>query len=172
MAFLWHPVERLFSAAVIFVGIVASLLYFSHAKKRENKDEQIFLHGFSLMFAFNAAQLTLDSPKTLREIGDNVRDRLGSGVAVPGGVLNDKAALLALVSKDLTGRIKAGDIVRTTAEYVGGKGGGRPGCIRCASSTATSTKKRSRRSARTSSSCSTGSVRKRACSGAWQSARA
>jgi alanyl-tRNA synthetase len=73
-----------------------------------------------------SAELSLDSAKTLREIGDRVRDKLGSGVAVLGGVLNGKAALLALVSKDLTGRIKAGDIVRTTAEIVGGRGGGRP----------------------------------------------
>ena len=51
---------------------------------------------------------------------------MGSGAAVLGGVLNDKAALLALVSKDLTGRIKAGDIVREAAQFVGGKGGGRP----------------------------------------------
>ncbi|MDW7772353.1 MAG: alanine--tRNA ligase [Desulfobulbaceae bacterium] len=72
------------------------------------------------------AELTLDSARTLREIGDRVRDKLGTGVAVLGGVLNDKAALLALVSSDLTGRIKAGDIVRSTAAIVGGKGGGRP----------------------------------------------
>lgn len=71
------------------------------------------------------AELTLDSAKTLREIGDKVRDKLGTGVAVLGGVLNGKAALLALVSRDLTNRIKAGDIVRSTAEIVGGRGGGR-----------------------------------------------
>jgi len=73
-----------------------------------------------------AAELPLDSPKTLREIGDRVRDAMGSGVAVLGGVLNGKAALLALVSKDLTGRIKAGEVVNGAAKIVGGKGGGRP----------------------------------------------
>jgi alanyl-tRNA synthetase len=73
-----------------------------------------------------AAELALDSPKTLRDIGDRVRDAMGSGVAVLGGVLNGKAALLALVSKDLTGRIKAGDVVNGAAFIVGGKGGGRP----------------------------------------------
>ena len=51
---------------------------------------------------------------------------MGSGAAVLGGVLNGKAALLALVSKDLTGRVKAGDIVSAAAGFVGGKGGGRP----------------------------------------------
>ena len=73
-----------------------------------------------------SAELPLDSSKTLREIGDKVRDKMGSGAAVLGGVLGGKAALLALVSKDLTGRIKAGDIVSATAQFVGGKGGGRP----------------------------------------------
>ena len=53
-------------------------------------------------------------------------DRLGSGVAVLGGTINGKAALLAIVSSDLTSRIKAGDLVNSVAKIVGGKGGGRP----------------------------------------------
>jgi alanyl-tRNA synthetase len=73
-----------------------------------------------------AAEMAVDSAKTLREIGDKVRDKMGSGVVVLGGVLDGKAALLALVSKDLTARIKAGDLVNAAAKVVGGKGGGRP----------------------------------------------
>lgn len=73
-----------------------------------------------------AAVIPLDSPKTLREVGDKLRDDMGSGVAVLGGEINGKAALLALVSKDLTKRIKAGDLVNKVAATVGGKGGGRP----------------------------------------------
>jgi alanyl-tRNA synthetase len=73
-----------------------------------------------------AAQITLDNAKTLREVGDRVRDRLGSGVAVLGGVIDGKAALIALISKDLTGRIKAGELINRVAQMVGGKGGGRP----------------------------------------------
>ena len=73
-----------------------------------------------------SVELPLDSSKTLRVIGDRVREKMGSGVAVLGGVLNNKAALLALVSEDLTGKIKAGNIVNATAQVVGGKGGGRP----------------------------------------------
>ncbi len=71
-------------------------------------------------------RIQLDSSKTLREVGDRVRDRMGSGVAVLGGEINGKAALLALVSKDLTGQIKAGQLVAQVAGIVGGKGGGRP----------------------------------------------
>ena len=73
-----------------------------------------------------SGQVTLDSPKTLREVGDKIRDRMESGVAVIGGEFDGKAALLALVSKDLTGKIKAGQLVKDVAAIVGGKGGGRP----------------------------------------------
>ena len=73
-----------------------------------------------------SALIPLDSPKTLREVGDKLRDDMGSGVAVLGGEINGKAALLAIVSKDLTKRIKAGEIVNKVAAIVGGKGGGRP----------------------------------------------
>lgn len=73
-----------------------------------------------------AKKVQLDSPKTLREIGDRVRDKLKSGIAVLGGEFGGKAALLALVSTDLTARVKAGEIVNKVAAIVGGKGGGRP----------------------------------------------
>lgn len=73
-----------------------------------------------------AAVIPLDSPKTLREVGDKTRDEMGSGVAVLGGEIGSKAALLAIVSKDLTKRIKAGDLVNRVAAIVGGRGGGRP----------------------------------------------
>ncbi|MGB3209892.1 MAG: alanine--tRNA ligase [Desulforhopalus sp.] len=72
------------------------------------------------------AEIPLDSPQTLREVGDKVRESLGTGVAVLGGAINGKAALLAIVSGDLTSRIKAGDLVNSVAKIVGGKGGGRP----------------------------------------------
>ncbi len=73
-----------------------------------------------------AAQIPLDAPKTLREVGDRVRDRLNTGVAVLGGIFAGKAALLVIVSKDLTKRFHAGKIINVIAAKVGGKGGGRP----------------------------------------------
>lgn len=72
-----------------------------------------------------AAEIVLDSPKTLREVGDRIRDSLGSGVAVLGGSVNDKVLLLAIVTSDLTSTLRAGDIVNRIAKLVGGKGGGR-----------------------------------------------
>jgi alanyl-tRNA synthetase len=67
-------------------------------------------------------------PKTLRDVVDRMKDRLGSGVVLLAAA--DPAAarvsLAAGVTKDLTARIKAGDLVNAVAEQVGGKGGGRP----------------------------------------------
>ncbi|MCK5226674.1 MAG: alanine--tRNA ligase, partial [Desulfobulbaceae bacterium] len=72
------------------------------------------------------AQIPLDSPKTLREVGDRIRDKMGTGVAVIGGVFQKKAALLAIVSKDMTSQYHAGKIIKEVASRVGGSGGGRP----------------------------------------------
>jgi len=73
-----------------------------------------------------ASRVPLDSPKTLREIGDKIRDKMPSGIIVLGGEFDGKAALLAMVSKELTDRVKAGELVNRVAMIVGGKGGGRP----------------------------------------------
>ncbi len=67
----------------------------------------------------------VSSPKDLRGYADRVRDRLGSGVALLGAVVDGKAFLLAVVTKDLTDRFHAGNIVKRAAELVGGSGGGR-----------------------------------------------
>ena len=64
--------------------------------------------------------------KELRGHGDALLDKLGSGVVVLGAADGGKASLLVKVSKDLTDRVRAGDLVRTLAAEVGGKGGGRP----------------------------------------------
>ena len=72
------------------------------------------------------AKIALDSPKTLREIGDRMRDAIGSGVVVLGGELQGKAALLAIVTRDLTQKCHAGKIISEVALVVGGSGGGRP----------------------------------------------
>src|SRR5262249_50600269 len=73
-----------------------------------------------------ARRTDVADPKALREAGDKLRDSLQSGVVVLAGVADGKVALLALVTKDLTGRFHAGKIVGALAEIVGGRGGGRP----------------------------------------------
>ncbi|MFO7576630.1 MAG: alanine--tRNA ligase [Pelovirga sp.] len=64
--------------------------------------------------------------KNLRELSDSLRDKLGSGVLVLAAEGDGKVALLVAVTKDLTGRIKAGELIKPLAEIVGGRGGGRP----------------------------------------------
>jgi alanyl-tRNA synthetase len=64
--------------------------------------------------------------RQLREMADQLRDKLGSGVLVIGCEYEGKVNLLAAVSKDLTDRLHAGNLIRRLAEIVGGKGGGRP----------------------------------------------
>ena len=70
----------------------------------------------------------VDAPdaKTLRTIGDKLRDSLSSGVILVGSESGDKALLLCLVTKDLAGRFHAGNLIREIAPIVGGSGGGRP----------------------------------------------
>ncbi|MBM1144595.1 alanine--tRNA ligase [Alcanivorax sp. ZXX171] len=64
--------------------------------------------------------------KTLRVTMDKVKDKLGSAVILLAAADGDKVALVAGVTKDLTDRVKAGDLMKHVAEQVGGKGGGRP----------------------------------------------
>ena len=62
----------------------------------------------------------------LRNLADSLRDKLGSGVVVLASSNGDKVTLIATVSKDLTGRVRAGNLVKSLATIVGGRGGGRP----------------------------------------------
>jgi len=64
--------------------------------------------------------------RQLREMADQLRDKLGSGVLVLGCEFEGKANLLTAVTKDLTDRLHAGNLIRQLAAIVGGKGGGRP----------------------------------------------
>jgi alanyl-tRNA synthetase len=61
----------------------------------------------------------------LRDLADRLRDKLGHGVVALGSEQDGKAVLLVAVTKELTNRVKAGDLVREAAKLVGGKGGGR-----------------------------------------------
>ncbi len=64
--------------------------------------------------------------KSLRDSADQLKNKLGSAVVLLAAVEGDKVSLVAGVTKDLTDRLKAGDLMRLAAEQVGGKGGGRP----------------------------------------------
>ena len=63
--------------------------------------------------------------KDLRDFGDKLRDKLGSGVLALGSVKDDKVSLIVMVSKDLTTRFHAGALIKEMALILGGTGGGR-----------------------------------------------
>ncbi len=73
-----------------------------------------------------AARLDGVDAKALRENAERLRNQLGDAVVLLASVIDDKVSLVAMVSKPLTARIKAGDVVSHVAQQVGGKGGGRP----------------------------------------------
>ena len=73
-----------------------------------------------------AARTEIADPKALRDVADQVRSKLGSGLVVLGGVADGKVSLVAAVTEDLTSKLHAGKIIGELAKIVGGKGGGRP----------------------------------------------
>jgi len=73
-----------------------------------------------------ATRADVADAKALREVADQLRDKLKSAVIVLAGVEGDKIALVATVTPDLVGKFNAGKIVGEVAKAVGGKGGGRP----------------------------------------------
>jgi alanyl-tRNA synthetase len=73
-----------------------------------------------------AAPVEASDVKALRDFGDKLRDRVRSGIILLGSRVEGKAMLLCLVTKDLTDRYHAGNIIKAIAPIVGGSGGGRP----------------------------------------------
>ena len=73
-----------------------------------------------------AIELKDTDAKGLRDSMDKLKDKLGSAAIVLGAVEDGKVRLIAGVSKDVTDRVKAGELVNHVALQVGGKGGGRP----------------------------------------------
>ncbi|MCK5146968.1 alanine--tRNA ligase [bacterium] len=84
----------------------------------------IDIHGFKLVTAIVEGE-TVDA---MRNLGDNIRNSIGSGVGVVGAVIGEKVNFLCVVTDDLIKErgLKAGDIVREIAKIAGGSGGGKP----------------------------------------------
>ncbi len=85
-------------------------------------DQAVEVDGVRLL----AARVDGLDGKQLRELADQLRERLGSGVIALGAKEGDKASLLVAVTRDLTARVQAGALIKPLAETVGGRGGGRP----------------------------------------------
>ena len=74
-----------------------------------------------------ASSVEVADADELRALGDRLRERLGSGVAVLSAALGDRTALFAVATDDMVSRgVRADTVVREVAALVGGKGGGKP----------------------------------------------
>ncbi|MBT3624850.1 MAG: alanine--tRNA ligase [Gammaproteobacteria bacterium] len=80
------------------------------------------------------SQLDGADPKSLPDVLDQLKNKIGSGIIVLGTVSEGKVGLIVGVTKDLTDRFHAGDLVNHVASQVGGKGGGRPDMARAGGS--------------------------------------
>jgi len=92
------------------------------AGSRDLLSEVEEINGISVL----AVNIEGADAKTLRDSMDQLKNKLGSGVVLLASGEGEKVSLVAGVTKDLTGRCKAGDIMKQAAAAVGGKGGGRP----------------------------------------------
>jgi len=85
-------------------------------------DSVVEINGVKLL----VANVEGTESKALRGMVDDLKNKIGSGVIALGVASGEKVSLIAGVTKDLTGKVKAGELVNHMASQVGGKGGGRP----------------------------------------------
>ncbi|MBE9516888.1 MAG: alanine--tRNA ligase [Proteobacteria bacterium] len=85
-------------------------------------DQAVEIKGVKVL----AAKLDDADSKALRDTMDRLKDKLKEAIIVLASVDGDKVALVAGVTKDLSKKVKAGDLIKEVAAQVGGKGGGRP----------------------------------------------
>lgn len=93
-------------------------------------ESAVDLGGFKLL----VTQLDGADPKSLPDALDQLKNKIGSGIVILGTVSDGKVGLIAGVTKDLTDRFNAGELVNHVASQVGGKGGGRPDMARAGGS--------------------------------------
>jgi alanyl-tRNA synthetase len=80
------------------------------------------IHGIQVL----AKRVDHLEQKELRDFGDKLRDKLGSGILAVGSTQHEKVSLIVMVSKDLTSKYHAGNIIKDMAVLMGGTGGGKP----------------------------------------------
>jgi len=84
--------------------------------------EAVTIKGIKVL----AAAVDVDDAKVLRDTGDQLRDKLGSGVVVLAGTGGAEVKLVAMVTKDLVGKVQAGKLLGDVAAQLGGRAGGKP----------------------------------------------
>jgi alanyl-tRNA synthetase len=89
---------------------------------RDLMAELVTIKGIKVL----AASVEVDDAKVLRDTGDQLRDKIGSGVIVLAGTGGAEVKLVAMVTKDLVGKVQAGKLLGEIASLLGGRAGGRP----------------------------------------------
>ncbi|HEY4055020.1 MAG TPA: alanine--tRNA ligase [Kofleriaceae bacterium] len=89
---------------------------------RDLLGEAVTVKGIKVLIA----AIDVDDAKVLRDTGDQLRDKLGSGVVVLAGIGGPEVKLLALVTKDLVDKVQAGKLLGEVAQQLGGRAGGKP----------------------------------------------
>jgi len=89
---------------------------------RDLLSEAVVIKGIKVL----AAAIDVDDAKVLRDTGDQLRDKLGSGVIVLAGTGGAEVKLIAMVTKDLVDRVQAGKLLGEIAAQLGGRAGGKP----------------------------------------------
>ncbi len=89
---------------------------------RDLLSEAVMIKGIMVL----AAALDVDDAKVLRDTGDQLRDKLGSGVVILAGTGGSEVKLVAMVTKDLIGKVSAGKLLGEVAAQLGGRAGGKP----------------------------------------------
>ncbi len=89
---------------------------------RDLMSEAVMVKGIKVL----AAAIDVDDAKVLRDTGDQLRDKLGSGVVVLAGTGGAEVKLVAMVTKDLVEKVQAGKLLGEIAAQLGGRAGGRP----------------------------------------------
>ena len=89
---------------------------------RDLMSEAVTIKGIKVL----AAAIEVDDAKVLRDTGDQLRDKLGSGVVVLAGTGGAEVKLVAMVTKDLTAKVQAGKLLGEIAQQLGGRAGGKP----------------------------------------------
>jgi alanyl-tRNA synthetase len=95
--------------------------------KLASRDSSDLVDKVKLIKGIPVLTYLVDAPdaKTLREFGDKLRDKIKSGIVLLGSKVGNKGMLHCIVTKDLTGKFHAGNIIKEIAPIVGGNGGGR-----------------------------------------------
>jgi alanyl-tRNA synthetase len=135
---LWRTGERLKAGPFEIAARVDKLLAEQRALDREidklkqriasgggGRDllaEAVLIKGIKVL----AAAVDVDDAKVLRDTGDQLRDKLGSGVVVLAGTGGAEVKLVAMVTKDLIGKVQAGKLLGDVAAQLGGRAGGKP----------------------------------------------